>query len=200
MILYCSLPLFDALYYIYKLIPNFMFYLVGLGNPGDEYKESRHNTGRQAVDFFAKKNELSPKKLSIIESKEFMNNSGKAVAKIVKSKKAAQSLIVVYDDIDLAFGTLKISYNKSSGGHRGLESIIKTLKTKEFTRIRVGISPTTSSGKVKKPEGEKKVLDFILGSFKPTEKEILKKTFKKVSEAISTIIEDGREKSMNMFN
>jgi len=177
-----------------------MFYLVGLGNPGDEYKESRHNTGRQAVDFFAKKNELSPKKLSIIESKEFMNNSGKAVAKIVKSKKAAQSLIVVYDDIDLAFGTLKISYNKSSGGHRGLESIIKTLKTKEFTRIRVGISPTTSSGKVKKPEGEKKVLDFILGSFKPTEKEILKKTFKKVSEAISTIIEDGREKSMNMFN
>lgn len=129
-----------------------------------------------------------------------MNNSGKAVGQIIKSKKAAQNLIVIYDDIDLPLGTLKISYNKSSGGHRGLESVIKAVKTIEFTRIRIGIAPTTPSGKIRKPEGDKKVLDFILGKFTPKESEILKKIFKKSSDAIQTIIEEGREKAMNMFN
>lgn len=129
-----------------------------------------------------------------------MNNSGRAVGKMIKSKKAAEKLIVVYDDIDLPVGSLKISYNKSSGGHRGLESIIKTLKTQEFIRIRIGIAPTTPSGKLKKPSGEQKVLDFILGKFKPTEMEVLKKVFKKATEAIQTLVEEGREKAMNQFN
>lgn len=129
-----------------------------------------------------------------------MNNSGRAVGKIIKNKKTTQNLIVVYDDIDLPLGTLKISYNKSSGGHRGLESIIKALKTKEFTRIRIGISPVTPSGKLKKPQGEKTVLDFILNKFKPSELEILKKVFKKVSGAIQTIVGEGRERAMNEFN
>jgi len=175
-----------------------MWYLIGLGNPGEEYKESRHNTGKMAVEVFAKSKEA--RKVKIIESSEFMNHSGKAVAKFIKSKKAAEKLIVVYDDIDLPLGTLKISYNKSSGGHRGLESIIKALKTKEFTRIRIGIAPTTPSGKVKKPQGEEAVLKFILGNFSPSQKEILKKVFKKVSESIETLVESGREKAMNQFN
>jgi PTH1 family peptidyl-tRNA hydrolase len=175
-----------------------MFYIVGLGNPGEEYAESRHNTGKMAVNFF---NQKTPnKKIKVIESNEFMNHSGKAVAKIVKTKKAAEKLIVVYDDIDLPLGSMKISYNKSSGGHRGLESIIKSLKTKEFTRVRIGIAPTTPGGKLKKPQGEKAVLDFILGKFKPTEMELLKKVFKKVAEAAQVIAEEGREKAMNQFN
>lgn len=174
-----------------------MFFIIGLGNPGKEYSESRHNAGRMAVEHF--KSKPHPK-VTIIESSEFMNNSGKAVAKFVKSKKAAENLIVVYDDIDLPLGAMKISWNKGSGGHRGLESVIKAVKTKEFTRIRIGISPTTPSGKLKKPQGEKKVLDFILGKFSPKEKEILKKVFKKASDAISTIVLSGREKAMNEFN
>jgi PTH1 family peptidyl-tRNA hydrolase len=129
-----------------------------------------------------------------------MNNSGRAVSKIIKSKKAAQNLIVVHDDLDLPIGILKISYNKGVGGHRGLDSVVKAVKTKEFTRIRIGISPTTPKGKIKKPQGEKAVIDFILGKFKPTELEIMKKTFKKSSEAIQTIITDGRDRAMNMFN
>lgn len=178
-----------------------MFYLIGLGNPGEEYAESRHNTGKMAVNHFQIRNSKSEiRNLKIIESGEFMNNSGRAVGKMVKTKKAAEKLIVVYDDIDLPVGSLKISYNKSSGGHRGLESIIKTLKTKEFLRIRIGIAPTTPSGKLKKPSGEQKVLDFILGKFKPTEMEVLKKVFKKATEAIQTIVEEGREKAMNQFN
>ncbi len=178
-----------------------IYWVIGLGNPGEEYKESRHNTGRMAVDYFKSKSQISnTKKIQIIESGEFMNNSGKAVAKVIKNKKQAENFIVVHDDIDLPLGTLKISFNKGTGGHRGLDSVVKALKTKEFVRVRIGISPTTPSGKIKKPQGEQKVLDFILKKFKPAEMIVLKKVLKKSSEAISTIVEEGREKTMNMFN
>ena len=181
-----------------------MFYIVGLGNPGEEYEGTRHNTGRMAVEFFEKKNEISLKKLSIIHSNEFMNNSGKAVAKFIKPKigknKSQENLIVVHDDLDLPLGTFKISYNKGVGGHRGLDSVAKAVKTLEFVRVRVGISGATAKGRAKKPEGEQKVLDFILGKFTPKQNEELKKTFKKASEAIQTIITDGRDRAMNMFN
>ncbi len=178
-----------------------MFFLAGLGNPGEKYALSRHNAGRQAVDYFeVRSSKLETRKLKIIESPEFMNNSGRAIAKFVKSKKAAEKLIVVYDDIDLPLGSMKISWDKGSGGHRGLESVIKAVKTKEFIRIRIGVSPSTPSGKIKKPQGEKKVLDFILGNFSPKEKEILKKVFKKASEAIEVIVSEGREVAMNKFN
>jgi peptidyl-tRNA hydrolase, PTH1 family len=177
-----------------------MFYIIGLGNPGEEYEGTRHNTGREAVEFFESKSKISPKKLSVIHSNEFMNNSGRAVAKIIKSKKAAENLIVVHDDLDLPLGSLKISFNKGVGGHRGLNSVVKAVKTKEFTRIRIGISPATPKGKIKKPQGEDAVIDFILHKFKPAEMDILKKTFKKVSEAIQTLVVDGRDKAMNLFN
>lgn len=184
-----------------------MFYIVGLGNPGEEYEGTRHNTGREAVEFFESKSKISPKKLSVIHSNEFMNNSGKAVAKVIKSKKAAESLVVVHDDLDLPIGKIKISYNKGIGGHRGLNSVVKAVKTLEFTRIRVGISPTNAKGQAKKPgmglspkAAEKAVIDFILGKWKPKEKEIMKKVFKQVSEAVQTIVSEGRDKAMNMFN
>lgn len=178
-----------------------MYYIMGLGNPGEEYKESRHNTGKMAVSIFShSKLHIPSSKLWIIESGEFMNNSGRAVAKVIKSKAAAKKLIVVYDDIDLALGSIKISYNKGSGGHKGLESVVKAVKTKEFTRIRIGIAPTTPSGKVKKPVGEKKVLDFILGNFSSSQKEILKKVLKRVTGVIEMIVEEGKERAMNQFN
>lgn len=185
-----------------------MFYIIGLGNPGEEYENSRHNTGKSAVEFFAShfaeasrdKKKNTSKKIKIIESGEFMNHSGKAIAKFIKSKKAAQNLIVIHDDIDLPLGALKISYNKGSGGHKGLESVVKAVKTKEFVRIRIGISPTTPKGKLKKPRGEKAVIDFILNKFKPAEMDIMKKTFKKVSEAIQTLVSEGHDKAMNLYN
>lgn len=178
-----------------------MYHLFGLGNPDKEYGGSRHNTGQMAVKYFESKI-LDPesRKIKIIESKEYMNNSGKALTRIIKSKKTAEKLIVVYDDIDLPLGEMKISFNKGSGGHKGLESVIKALKTREFIRIRIGISPVTPSGKLKKPSGEQKVLDFILGQFKPKEMEILKKVFKRTAEAIELTTEEGRERAMNEFN
>ena len=120
-------------------------------------------------------------------------------AKHVKSR-PLENLVVVHDDIDLPIGTLKISYNKGTGGHKGLDSIVKAVKTKEFTRIRIGISPITSKGMAKKPDGERAVIDFILGKFKPSEMEMMKKTFKKSSEAIQTLVLESRDKAMNMFN
>lgn len=173
-----------------------MYIVVGLGNPDDEYQSTRHNTGRMAADFVESKVEG----VKVFTPDTYMNKTGNAVAKVVKSKKAAEKLIVIYDDLDLPLGMMKISYNRSSGGHRGVESIIKALKTQEFIRIRIGISPATPSGKLKKPKGEVAVEKHILTDFKKPEFEILKKVFKSVVTAVEVIKEDGLESAMTEFN
>jgi PTH1 family peptidyl-tRNA hydrolase len=172
--------------------------VVGLGNPGKEYENTRHNTGRIMVGILEKK--FEDQKIKFLTPDTFMNNSGKAVAPLIKSKKDLKDLIVIYDDIDLPLGKIKISFNRSSGGHNGLGSIIKHLKSEEFLRIRIGISPETPSGKLRKPKGEEAVLKFLLGKFKKPELEILKKLSKKVAEAVETIFAESKEKAMSLYN
>ena len=174
--------------------------VVGLGNPGKEYENTRHNTGRILVRLVEKKLEDSKVKIKFLTPDTFMNNSGRAVAPLVKSKKDLENLVVIYDDIDLPLGKIKISFNRSSGGHNGLQSVIRSLKSEEFVRIRVGISPATPSGKIRKPAGEKDVLKFLLGEFKKSELETVKKLSKKVAEAVETIFEEGIEKTMSLYN
>lgn len=176
--------------------------VVGLGNPGKEYEGTRHNTGRIMLEEVQKilEKEGSVKKIKFLAPDTFMNLSGKAVAPFVKTKKDLESLIVIYDDVDLPLGKIKISYNRSSGGHNGLGSIIKTLKSEEFARVRVGISPSTPSGKLRKPQGEKLMLAFLLGPFKKPELDTLKKLSKKVAGAVETIFSEGREKAMSLYN
>jgi PTH1 family peptidyl-tRNA hydrolase len=174
-----------------------MYIVVGLGNPGEEYKTTRHNTGRMAGTFVEKK-ELEGVK--VFEPDTYMNRTGPAVAKLVKSKKAAEKLIVIYDDLDLPFGSMKISFDRGSGGHKGIESIIKALNTKAFIRIRIGISPVTPSGKMKKLKGESVVEKHIMGEFKKSEMEVLKKIFKKSADAVEAIVENGLEYGMSHFN
>ena len=174
-----------------------MYIVVGLGNPGEKYSHTRHNVGRMAEDYISNSSKVKAK---FVFTDTFMNKSGSAVVKVVKNKKTAEKLIVIYDDLDLPFGAIKVSYSRSSGGHRGVESIIRALKTEDFIRVRIGISPQTPSGKIKKPKGEKAVLDFILGKFKASEELTLKKTFKTVSLAIETIVSEGKETAMNKFN
>lgn len=198
------------------------YIIVGLGNPGEEYANSRHNTGRLILAQFVKRAEkegklsdwqddkkLTARKMTgkiggesvvLLEPETMMNNSGKSLRALVNTPKKAEKLVVIYDDLDLPLGSFKISFNRGTGGHRGLESIVKNIKTKAFVRIRVGISPATTTGKIKKPQGEEKVIDFILGQFKPAEAEELKKVAKKVSEALICILEDGREIAMNRSN
>ncbi|MEK7459868.1 MAG: aminoacyl-tRNA hydrolase [Patescibacteria group bacterium] len=171
--------------------------IVGLGNPGKEYENTRHNTGRILINLIEEKLD---KNIKFFMPDNFMNNSGVTVAKLIKSKKDLKDLIVIYDDIDLPIGRMKISFDRSSGGHNGLESIIKKLKSKEFLRIRIGICPVTPSGKMKKPKGEDKVIKFILGEFKKPELEILKKLSKKVAEVIEMIYKEGKDKAMSLYN
>lgn len=193
------------------------YIFVGLGNPGEEYENTRHNVGRMMLGWFAEENKSSfsyDKKINAQVAKTkigknlvtlvlpdtFMNNSGKALKDLVNSPKKAEKLVVIYDDLDLPFDKEKISWNRSSGGHRGVESIIKSLKTKNFIRIRIGISPKTPTGKIKKPTGEEKIMKFILGKFSPDELKALNKKSKKVSEALVNLVEFGLERTMTEFN
>ena len=174
-----------------------MYIIVGLGNPGDKYTDTRHNAGRLAAEYISKSRNLAAK---FIVPDNFMNKSGNSIVKVIKNKKAAEKLIVIHDDLDLPLGVTKISYNRGSGGHRGVESIIRMLKTEAFIRVRIGISPTIASGKMKKPKGEKEVEKFILSDFKPQEIKKLKEIFKKVSAAIFKITEEGLAPAMTEFN
>lgn len=192
--------------------------IVGLGNPGYEYEGTRHNTGRMAVEDFAKHAKFSEwredKKskslvsrglvgrtiVALVLPNTFMNKSGSAVAKLVKTPKSAERLVVVYDDLDLPLGTMKISFNRGSGGHKGVESIMRAVKTKKFTRVRIGVSHSTASGAIRKPVGDKVILNYILTKFKVHELEELKNVFKRVRQALETIATEGRERAMNEYN
>lgn len=172
--------------------------VVGLGNPGKEYENTRHNAGRIMIGLIEKK--LSQGKIKFVAPDNFMNNSGPAVSLAMAGKKSLADLVVIYDDIDLPLGKIKISFNRSSGGHNGLNSVIKALKSMEFLRIRIGISAETPSGKIRKPKGEKAVLNFLLGEFKKPELDQLKKLSKKVAEAILMIFSEGKDKAMSLYN
>jgi PTH1 family peptidyl-tRNA hydrolase len=192
--------------------------IVGLGNPGERYDSTRHNCGRMAVEFFARtagfrefREDVKKKAhvsgglvgktaVALVLPDTFMNKSGFAAGKFVKGSKAAERMVVVHDDLDLPMGKIKISHDRSSGGHKGVDSIIRAVKTQRFPRVRIGVSPTTASGAVRKPEGEKVVNNFILTPFRASELVTLKPIFKKVADALETIIRDGREMAMNEFN
>jgi peptidyl-tRNA hydrolase, PTH1 family len=193
-----------------------MLLIVGLGNPGSEYEKSRHNAGMIVLDnilgkvdwalsskantlFY--KDKINKKEVEYLKPQTFMNNSGSSVSYAqIKHKVPLKNIIVIYDDIDLPIGSLKISFNRSSGGHNGLASIIKKLKSQEFIRIRIGIAQVTPSGKTKKPKGEQAVLKFLLGNFKDEELKILKKESKKIAEILDMIVDEGKDKAMSVYN
>src|ERR1035437_754602 len=195
-----------------------MMLIAGLGNPGEEYEQTRHNTGRIILSQIAKTNnfsdwkddmklksfrakgEIDSEKVEFILPNTFMNNSGNAIAPIIDDKKKLKNLVVVYDDIDLPLGSLKISYNRSSGGHNGLLSVIKKVKSREFVRVRIGISPITPTGKIKKPKGEEAVMKFLLGKFKEEELKEIRKISKRVALIISMLSAEGKDKAMSLYN
>ncbi|MFZ2072265.1 MAG: aminoacyl-tRNA hydrolase [Minisyncoccia bacterium] len=191
--------------------------VVGLGNPGKEYEKTRHNTGFIMLDFILGnkiewressgtkllfyKDSIGGKPTEYIKPTTFMNNSGVAVTHVKdKHKLNLKDIVIIYDDVDLPIGKIKISFDRSSGGHNGLESVIKKLKSREFVRIRIGVSPETPTGKLRKPKGEKAVLNFLLGEFKKDELNELKKISKKVAEALDVIFTEGKEKAMSLYN
>ncbi len=187
-----------------------MTFIIGLGNPGKKYQKTRHNVGFRTIDQFTKENNFPEFKLSkkfnclisqdnidkktilLAKPQTFMNESGKAVKKIISNTKyTASDVCVVHDDIDLALGKIKITQNRGSAGHKGVESIIKELKTKNFIRLRIGIKPKINSSPTE---------DLVLKSFTKQEEEIIKKEIKKNSQIIKSLIENGIEKTMSEFN
>ena len=191
--------------------------IVGLGNPGEEYEETRHNTGRIIVSAFAKKigaefefdkksNALVAEgkegktKITFVLPETFMNKSGNAVGKFVANAKKAKELVVVHDDLDLPLGRMKISFNKSSGGHKGVESVMRAIKTEAFWRLRVGISKAAAGGKTKKPSGDALINNFIVAEFKPSDANEFKKVIKKAVDILALAATDGCDKAMMEAN
>src|SRR3989344_4987482 len=128
-----------------------MWTIVGLGNPNSEYLGTRHNVGKDFVEALSPK---LPKKAKVAELNVYMNNSGGPIKKLIPSKKAATQLVVVHDELDLPLGRVKVSFGSSAGGHNGVKSIEKALKTRDYVRVRVGISLSTASGKLRRPDAE----------------------------------------------
>ena len=208
---------------------NNMILIIGLGNPRKKFEKTRHNVGFRAVTAFQAKDGFSDFKFSkkfkaeisegILDSKKivlakpqtFMNDSGKAV-KILNTKYKIQNtnLWVIHDDIDLPFGKIKIVKSRGAAGHKGVESIIRELKTKDFVRFRVGIKPErgdedkSSSSPFaiarvienKKQKTEK----LVLQKFSKEEEKILKEIIERAIEAIEMAIKEGLEKAMAKYN
>lgn len=194
------------------------FVIVGLGNPGKEYEKTRHNAGRLAVELFAKQSGFEPftykktadalvsegtigkEKVVLVLPETFMNRSGKSVMAFVKSVKGAKNLLVIQDELDIPLGTLKMVFGRNSGGHKGVESIMRAIKTKEFARIRIGISGEGKKHQAKKPSGEEKVVKHVIGKFKPAEEALLKKMLKKTASSIHLFITEDMEKATQEAN
>lgn len=192
--------------------------IAGLGNPGPEYEKTRHNAGRMAVELLAKnegldaftfnkaanalvsKGQVAGENAMLILPETMMNGSGKAVAAFIKTPKAAKNLLVVHDDLDVPLGTIKMVAGRGSGGHKGVESIMRAIKSKAFARIRIGISAPGKKNQVKKVHGEEKVIKQVLGAFTPAETTALKKALKKAAAAIELFAEEGLEAAMQFAN
>lgn len=187
-----------------------MIAIIGLGNPGKKFLQTRHNLGFIFLDSLKRLGEFSSwqslekfeakisegrlfgQKVLLVKPQTFMNNSGKAVLKIKELYNLSdENIWVVHDDIHLELGRIKISRDKSAGGHKGIESIIQSLKTKSFVRFRIGIGPKRKIKDLKK---------FVLGRFSRKEKEILAQTKKNFFVAIQLALKDNIEKAMTEIN
>ncbi len=182
-----------------------MILIVGIGNPGEEYKFTRHNLGFFVLDKFSEKlsekfkysknlnSEIIKKeKLILIKPQTFVNLSGIAVSRAI-SKYLIQykDILVICDDFSLPLGKLKLKLKGSSAGHKGLESIIQYLGTEEFPRLRLGIGPVPSGMDPK---------DFVLSKFDPSEEKTVEEMIRKAIQSIEKIVEIGIEKAMGIIN
>ena len=153
-----------------------MILVVGLGNPGKKYEKTRHNVGFMVIDELKKK-ELT-NNIKLLKPETFMNSSGIAVSNLMNFYKIKpENLWVIHDDIDILIGKIRISKNRGAGGHKGIQSIIKEIGTKDFQRIRIGICPLKD-----KPEYLEK---FVLQKFFKSEEKILNEVIEKVTKSIT---------------
>lgn len=183
--------------------------VVGLGNPGKEYGQSRHNIGFMVLERLARRHGVELKKMfwfparqakcrigehevRLLEPTTFMNRSGKAVwGAMRKWGVAAADTVVVYDDVELELGGIRVRAKGTGGSHNGMKSVLEWLQTKDFPRVRVGIGP--------KPAGTD-MIGFVLGDFSAEERLGLEKVVERAADAVETIFSIGTERTMNEFN
>jgi PTH1 family peptidyl-tRNA hydrolase len=180
--------------------------VVGLGNPGGKYQKTRHNIGFMVLEqialthgfkptekklYISAKGSIGEQDVLLMEPLTFMNLSGVAVREIIRRfRLSPESLVVIHDDLDMATGKLKIKTGGSSGGHRGIESIIQNIGSEDFIRVKIGI------GRDEEIPAEK----FVLSKFKREEIETVKQAVQDASDAVLCIIQEGVTKAMNQFN
>lgn len=185
-----------------------MWALVGLGNPGKDYAETRHNAGFMLVNRLARrwethlkvmdkkfrggKTEREGQEILLAKPRIFMNLSGKAVMRIQeKHQVPLEQLVVAYDDFDISLGEIRIKKGGSGGSHKGIRSIIESLGTQNFPRIRLGIGPV--------PQGMDPS-DFVLSRLKKSEKPLMQESINNAADAFETILSSSFVKAMNMYN
>jgi PTH1 family peptidyl-tRNA hydrolase len=185
-----------------------MFLVVGLGNPGEEYAETPHNAGFMVIDRLAEMHgirvnrkdskaltgvgEIAGKPVMLAKPQTFMNLSGTSVAPLMeKHELTPVDLIAVWDELNLPWGGLKILKKGSAGGHNGAESLIRSLGTQEFTRVRLGVDPgrPIASG-----------TEYLLAPVKRSQRQELEELVGQAADAVSTMISEGAEKAMTIFN
>lgn len=187
--------------------PTHIKLIVGLGNPGARYARSRHNVGFMIAEQWARAHDwefarqrfnaqlaegnIGETRVMIAKPQTFMNLSGNAVSKLVRFYKIALSdLLVVYDDLDLPLGKLRLRPKGNAGGHHGMESIIAQLGTSDFPRLRVGIGRP-------QPDAD---IDHVLGAFSDAELAVMEETFRRAVQAIETWLREGIDAAMRRFN
>jgi len=189
--------------------------IVGLGNPGRDYVNNRHNAGFKCVDLFAREHgisltqrgarsklgsgEAANTRIVVAKPQTFMNLSGEAVSALVRRYKLSpEDILVIHDDLDLPLGKIRIREKGSSGGHNGLKSIIAHLGTQDFPRIRVGIAPTEGSDGAAAPEVD--AIEHVLSDFTDAEKTVMREVYPRVATAIECILTEGIAAAMNKYN
>jgi PTH1 family peptidyl-tRNA hydrolase len=188
--------------------------IVGLGNPGRGYAHNRHNVGFTCLNHFARTHgirfdskqgrartgtgEVAGDKVVLAKPQTYMNQSGQSISLLVrKFDIRLNDLIVIHDDLDLPLGKIRLRHNGSSGGHKGVDSIVSELESREFTRIRVGIGrPITDSLEI----DEDDVIDYVLGDFTPDQERTIAEVIPRVSEALLCLLTEGLTTAMNKYN
>ena len=185
-----------------------MYLIVGLGNPEKDYANTRHNMGFDVINEITKitgikvlkskfdalygMGEINGNKVILVKPQTYMNLSGESVIKFKKFYKISnKNIIVIYDDIDLKPGDIRLKPKGSSGTHNGMRSVVENLKTEEFTRVRVGIG---------NPENKEDMINYVIGSIPKREKKILEGSVKKAAESVIEILENGIDIAMNKYN
>ena len=184
-----------------------MYVIAGLGNPGRQYEKTRHNMGFLVIDEFAAahgvdvrrikhkaltgETRISGEKVLLVKPQTYMNLSGESLREVMNYYDVPmENLIVIYDDMDLETGTLRIRKKGSSGSHNGMKSVIYQLQSDEFPRIRIGIGSTSGDD----------WKDYVTGQVTEKEAEILADTIRKAASALECIITEGIDIAMNRFN